>query len=73
MRKFEASLSALLDKLSEYLAVRKGLLPLLGTAMILVNFLLEIFLPGAYITRIDLFLHVGLILAIFGIVLGTAL
>ena len=73
MRKFELSLSALLDKLSEYLAVRKGLLPLLGTAMILVNFLLEIFLPGAYITRIDLFLHLGLILAIFGIVLGTAL
>ena len=73
MRKFETSLSALLDKLSEYLAGRKGLLPLLGTAMILVNFLLEIFLPGAYITRIDLFLHLGLILAIFGIVLGTAL
>lgn len=73
MSKFQGFLSGLLDKLSEYLAVRKGLLPLLGTALILVNFVLEIAFPGAYVTQIDLFLHLGLILAIFGIVLGTAL
>ncbi|MCB2178760.1 hypothetical protein KQH61_05040 [bacterium] len=73
MKNLAQFFSGLLDKLSEYLAGRKGLLPLLGTALILVNFVLEIVFPGAYITRIDLFLHVGLILAIFGIVLGTAL
>jgi hypothetical protein len=73
MKRFEGFLSALLDKLSEYLAGRKGLLPLLGTAMIFLNLVLEIFLPSAYITRIDLLLHLGLILTVFGLVLARAL
>lgn len=73
MRRFEQFLSDMLDNLSEYLATRKGLLPLLGTALIIVNLILKIIFPGVYITQIDLFLHIGLVLAIFGIVLGTAL
>ena len=73
MNRLESFLSRLLDKLSEYLASRKGLLPLLGTVMIILNFLFEIFLPGAYITQIDLFLHLGLVVAIFGLVLASAL
>ena len=73
MRRLEEFFSKLLDNLSEYLASRKGLLPLLGTALILVNFIFEIFLPGAYVTRIDLFLHLGLIITIFGLVLSKAL
>jgi len=73
VKRLESFFSKLLDNLSEYLASRKGLLPLLGTAMIIVNFILEIFLPGAYITRVDLFLHLGLIITIFGLVLSKAL
>jgi len=73
MKKPIGFLSSILDKLSEYLAVRKGLLPLIGTALIVLNLLFELLLPEAYITRIDLFLHLGLILAIFGLVLARAL
>ena len=73
MKRLEGFFSKLLDKLSEYLASRKGLLPLLGTAMIIVNFVFEILLPEAYVTRVDLFLHLGLIITIFGLVLSKAL
>lgn len=73
MKRLEGFFSKLLDKLSEYLASRKGLLPLLGTAMILVNLIFRIFFPEAYFTRIDLFLHLGLIITIFGLVLSKAL
>jgi hypothetical protein len=73
MKRFEQFLSTMLDNLSEYLATRKGLLPLLGTALIIVNLMVKIIFPGAYISQIDLLLHLGLILAIFGIVLRTAL
>jgi len=73
LKRLEGFFSKLLDKLSEYLASRKGLLPLLGTAMIIVNFVLAIFFPEAYVTRINLFLHLGLITTIFGLVLAKAL
>lgn len=65
--------SKLLDDLSEYLAHRKGLLPLLGVALVLVNFLLEVIFPGWWLTRVDLFLHLGVIVAILGLVLARAL
>jgi hypothetical protein len=65
--------SKLLDDLSEYLAERKGLLPLLGVLLVLVNFLLEVIFPGWGITKVDLFLHLGVIVAILGVVLARAL
>ncbi|NIV12078.1 MAG: hypothetical protein GWN62_12635 [Aliifodinibius sp.] len=73
MRKVEAFFSVWLDRLSEYLAGRKGLLPLLGTALIILNLIFAILFPGAYITRIDLLLHLGLVVTIFGLVLARAL
>ena len=73
MKKFETSLSKLLDNLSEYLAARKGLLPLLGALLVLLNLLLEIIFPAAYLTEIGLFLHLGIIVAVFGLVLARAL
>ena len=73
MKRIEGFLSKLLDNLSEYLASRKGLLPLLGTALIVLNLIFKIFLPEAYLTRVDLFLHLGLIITIFGLVLAKAL
>lgn len=65
--------SKLLDDLSEYLADRKGLLPLVGVGLVLLNFLLELIFPGAGITKVDLFLHLGIIVAILGLVLARAL
>ena len=65
--------SKLLDDLSEFLAHRKGLLPLVGVGLVLLNFLLELIFPGAGITKVDLFLHLGVIVALLGLVLARAL
>ncbi len=68
------TLSKLTDQASEYLAQRKGLLPLLGILMVFVNFLLVSLLPAEwYIVRTNFMLHLGLITAIFGILLAWAL
>jgi hypothetical protein len=64
----------LLDRTSELLARRPGLLPLLGIGFILFNFLLQIF-PGNdfWLVASNLFLHLGLIIAIVGILMVRAL
>ncbi|MCQ3937221.1 MAG: hypothetical protein DPW18_09260 [Chloroflexi bacterium] len=66
-------ISKLLDFLSEYLAHRKGLLPIIGLAFIFLNLLLQFILPGNLLTVSNLFLHIGLIIAIFGLMLAWAL
>ncbi len=66
--------SKFLDQTSEFLATRKGLLPLIGMALIFINFLLVSFAPAEwYLVRTNLFLHVGLIVALFGLMLAWAL
>jgi hypothetical protein len=66
-------MSKLLDKLSEFLAHRKGLLPLLGILLILLNLLLQFILPPSWLLSSNLFLHFGLVIAIFGLMLAWAL
>lgn len=66
-------ISRLLDTLSNYLAHRKGLLPIIGMALILLNLLLAVLLPGSFLVTTNLFLHIGLIVAIFGLMLAWAL
>jgi hypothetical protein len=66
-------LNKLLDVMSEYFAERKGLLPLLGILLVLINGILQ-FLPfPGWLVDSDLFLHIGVILAIFGFLLAWAL
>lgn len=65
--------SKLIDKLSEFLAHRKGLLPLIGLLFILVNLILQFFIPPGWFTQSNLLLHVGLIIAILGLMLAWAL
>ena len=65
-------LNTLLDKLSEFLAHRKGLLPLLGILLVLTNLILQ-FLPAGWLGESNLLLHIGVIVAIFGIMLAWAL
>jgi hypothetical protein len=67
-----APLSKLIDKLSEFLASRKGLLPLLGLVLIIGNFFLQFFGLG-WISQSNLLLHAGLVIAIFGLMLAWAL
>jgi len=66
-------ISKFLDKMSEYLAHRKGLLPLLGILLILLNFVMQFILPDGFLATTNLFLHFGLIIAIIGLMLAWAL
>ena len=65
-------LSKLIDILSDFLAHRKGLLPLLGLLFIIANLILQFVFPG-WLASTNLLLHVGLILAILGLMLAWAL
>lgn len=64
--------SRFIDHLSEFFAHRKGLLPLIGLLMICLNFAFRLF-PLGWLTTTDFFLHLGLLLAIFGLMLTWAL
>jgi hypothetical protein len=62
-----------LDRGSNYLASRKGLLPLIGILLIILNFLLVNIFPDWSFSRTNLALHLGIILAIIGQMLAWAL
>jgi hypothetical protein len=64
--------SSILTKLADFFSSRKGLLPILGIVLILINFALR-FLPPNWFNQTDFFLHLGLIVAIFGFMLAWAL
>ncbi len=66
-------ISKLLDRMSEYLAHRKGLLPIIGIVLILANLLVQFIFPGSPLAFSNIFLHIGLIVAIFGLMLSWAL
>jgi len=67
-------ISNLLDLASDFFAHRKGLLPLLGLALIFINLILVSLLPaGNYLVTSNLFLHLGLFIAIIGLMLSWAL
>lgn len=66
-------ISKLLDFLSDYIAHRKGLLPIIGLVFIIINLILQFVLPGTMIATSNLFLHIGLIISIFGLMLAWAL
>lgn len=66
-------LSQLIDNASNYFAHRKGLLPLLGILLIIINYILPFIFGLNLITGSNLFLHLGVIIAIFGMMLAWAL
>ncbi|NWG06179.1 MAG: hypothetical protein HXY35_05755 [Chloroflexi bacterium] len=66
-------LSKLVDKASEFFAHRKGLLPMLGILLVIVNFLLPFFMGPNFVTASNLFLHLGVIVAVIGFMLAWAL
>ena len=65
-------ISRAIDRLSEYFAARKGLLPMVGILLVVANFVVR-FLPLGWFGSSDLLLHLGIILAIFGFMLAWAL
>ena len=65
--------SKLIDKLSDFLAHRKGLLPLVGLLFIIANLALQFILPPGWVRDSNLLLHIGLIVSILGLMLAWAL
>lgn len=66
-------LSRLVDRASNYFAHRKGLLPLIGILLVIVNYILPLLIGWNFVTTSNLFLHIGVIVAIFGMMLSWAL
>ena len=66
-------ISRFLDKVSEFLATRKGLLPFLGLLLVLLNLFLQFFPGLGWIVETNLFLHVGISTAILGFLVAWAL
>jgi hypothetical protein len=66
-------ISKLLDWLSNFLAHRKGLLPLTGIGMVILNYLLQWLIYPHWLAASNLFLHLGIVIAIFGMMLAWAL
>lgn len=65
--------SLFLDHVSEFLAHRKGLLPMIGILLVALNAVLQFFPGIGWLAQTDLLLHVGVIVAILGILLAWAL
>jgi hypothetical protein len=64
--------SKLLDWFSNFIAHRKGLFPLIGILLIVLNYIL-LWVTSGWVVETNLFLHLGTILGIFGILLAWAL
>jgi hypothetical protein len=63
----------LLDRISEFLAQRKGLLPLIGIVLVLINGILQFIPASGWVSDTNLLLHLGIVIAILGILLAWAL
>ncbi|HSJ88752.1 MAG TPA: hypothetical protein VK909_16180 [Anaerolineales bacterium] len=66
-------LSRLIDRASDYFARRKGLLPLIGMVLVVINFFLPFLFGLNWVTGSNLLLHLGVLIAIFGMMLAWAL
>ena len=66
------SLNKLLDALSNYIATHKGVLPLLGILLVVLDQIVQ-FLPLGWFSSSGLLLHLGVVLAILGFLLAWAL
>ena len=67
------ALNRIIDQLSDFFAFRKGLLLILGLLLVLVNGILQFFPSIGWLVQSNLLLHIGLILAILGILVAWAL
>ena len=63
----------ILDAASDFLAHRKGLLPLIGVLLVFINAVLQFFPSAGWFAASNLLLHLGVIIAILGILLAWAL
>jgi hypothetical protein len=62
-----------IDNVSEFLAYRKGLLPIIGILLIILNWILQFIPVAAWVVGTNTLLHIGAILAIIGFMIAWAL
>jgi hypothetical protein len=67
------TVNSTIDKLSNYLAMRKGLLPLLGLLLIFINWIFQFFPGLGWLVSSNTFLHLGVIISILGFLIAWAL
>lgn len=65
-------INRLLDDFSEFMAHRKGLLPIVGLVLVVISLIFQFF-PGSWLGETDILLHLGVIVAIVGFLLAWAL
>ena len=69
----ESAISRLLDRLSGFLAPRRGLPTLIGIGLVILNYLLQ-FIPGLEgFARTNTLLHLGVVIGLLGLLLVQAL
>lgn len=66
-------LNRFLDVISDHLVHRKGLLPLIGILLVLVDGVLQFIPATGWLASTGLLFHLGVIIAILGILLAWAL
>ena len=66
-------LNKFLDKASEFFAHRKGLLILIGIGLVLINGILQFIIGSSWLVENDVLLHLGVIIALAGVLLAWAL
>ncbi len=75
MDKMDAWLSKILDRISDYVSTHRGVPVLLGVLLVMLNYVLQI-IPGVqlgFVETTNLFLHLGIIVGLVGVLLGDAL
>lgn len=66
-------LNHFVDWMSNYLAHRKGLLPLMGLVLIIINLIIQFIPMSGWLASTNLFLHLGLVFVVLGLMLAWAL
>lgn len=66
-------INSFMDVTSDFLAGRKGLIPLIGIVIILINAVLQFYPGTGMLVETNLLLHLGIIIAILGFMLAWAL
>jgi hypothetical protein len=65
--------NAFLDILSEFISHRKGLLPIIGMILIVINYIIQFFPTLGWLVTSNLLLHFGIVTAILGFLIAWAL
>lgn len=64
-------MNQLLDNTNEFFSQRPGLLPLVGILLVFINLILQLIFSASdsWLITSDLFLHIGIIVGLFGLLI----